>query len=82
MAAGNVVFLGSDQLVVFERREDEGLIGSGDVRGFLFDHRGILLSPQSGEDVGGDDADAEENAGGGQNEDYSRCQYVCPPWTY
>jgi hypothetical protein len=30
MAAGDVVFLGSDQLVVFERREDEGLIGSGD----------------------------------------------------
>src|SRR5271163_2644667 len=38
-----------------------------------------LLASEGGEDVGGDDADAEEDAGGGQNENYARGKYVCPP---
>src|SRR5580704_4701502 len=37
-----------------------------------------LCSSEGGEDVRGDYADAEEDAGGGQDEDYRCRQQVCP----
>jgi hypothetical protein len=38
VAAGDVVLLGADELVVFEGGEGEGLIGSAGVGGFFFRH--------------------------------------------
>ena len=38
----------------------------------------FLLAAQGGEDVGGDDADTEEDAGGGQEKNHAGGQYVGP----
>jgi hypothetical protein len=41
VAAGDVVLLDADELVVFERGQDEGLVGGGDMRwvGLCFSHK-------------------------------------------